>query len=405
MHAVRIFVRDQERALRFYVDQLGFQLAFDAQLQYGQRWLAVSPPDGGTVLSLVAPGPRSPEYKLIGRATQVVFVTEDVLGKFREWRKRGVRFRITPRLQRVRYARGASPADGKAGREAVWGGTFARFADVDGNTFALVSFDEESRAVEAQRRALAEKLEFERRAVHELEIARKVQARLFPQTQPPSKTLEYAGVCLPAQQVGGDYYDFLNLGQDRLGLVIGDVAGKGIAAALVMANLQANLRSHCATALEQPQRFLQAVNQLFCENTIDSAYATLLFAEYDDRAQRLRFANCGHLHGLLLRKDGALDRLETTATVLGLFDDWDCTIGERLLARGDVFVLYTDGVTEAFDPSGDEFGEERLVAALRRRRALSSQAALDAIVAEVRAFSPHEQHDDITLIVAKCTGE
>jgi serine phosphatase RsbU (regulator of sigma subunit) len=324
-------------------------------------------------------------------------------GKFREWRKRGVRFRIAPRLQRVRDARGAAPA-AKGGRETAWGGAFARFADVDGNTFALVSFDEESRAVEAQRRAVAEKLESERRAVHELEIARKVQARLFPQTLPACKTLEYAGACLPAQHVGGDYYDFLNLGQDRLGLVIGDVAGKGIAAALVMANLQANLRSHCATALEEPERFLQAVNQLFCENTIDSAYATLLFAEYDDRAQRLRFANCGHLHGLLLRQDGTLDRLETTASVLGLFQDWECTIGERQLARGDVFVLYTDGVTESFDAKGDEFGEERLVESLRRRRGLSSQAAIDAIVEDVRAFSPLEQHDDITLIVATCKG-
>ena len=403
MHAVRIFVRDQERSLRFYLDQLGFELAFDAQLESGQRWVAVSPPDGGTVLSLVAPGPRSPEYKLIGRATQVVFVTEDVLGKFREWRKRGVRFRIAPRLQRVRYARKAAPA-AKVGGEVAWGGAFARFADVDGNTFALVSFDEESRAVEAQRRAVAEKQESERRAVHELEIARKVQARLFPQTLPASKTLEYAGACLPAQHVGGDYYDFLNLGQDRLGLVIGDVAGKGIAAALVMANLQANLRSHCATALEQPQRFLQAVNQLFCENTIDSAYATLLFAEYDDRAQRLRFANCGHLHGLLLRKDGTLDRLETTATVLGLFKEWDCTIGERQLSRGDVFVLYTDGVTEAFDDKGDEFGEERLVESLRRRRGMASKDALEGIMDDVRAFSPLEQNDDITLIVAKCKG-
>jgi serine phosphatase RsbU (regulator of sigma subunit)/catechol 2,3-dioxygenase-like lactoylglutathione lyase family enzyme len=403
LHAVRVFVRDQERSLRFYLDQLGFQLAFDAQLESGPRWLAVTPKDGGAVLSLVAPSPRSPEYKLIGRATQVVFVTDDVLGRYREWRKRGVRFRYTPRLQRVRYARGAT-AQRPGTREAAWGGVFARFADVDGNTFTLASFDEESRAVEAQRRVTTEKLEAERRAVHELEIARKVQARLFPQTLPACRTLEYAGACLPAQHVGGDYYDFLNLGQDRLGLVIGDVAGKGIAAALVMANLQANLRSHCATALEQPERFLQAVNQLFCENTIDSAYATLLFAEYDDRTQRLRFANCGHLHGLLLRKDGTLDRLETTATVLGLFQDWDCTIGERQLARDDVFVLYTDGVTESFDAKGDEFGEERLVESLRRRRGLSSQAAIDAIVEDVRAFSPLEQHDDITLIVAKCKG-
>jgi serine phosphatase RsbU (regulator of sigma subunit)/catechol 2,3-dioxygenase-like lactoylglutathione lyase family enzyme len=408
--AVRVFVRDQDRSLRFYVDQLGFRLAFDARLESGHRWVAVAPPDGSTVLSLVAPPPRSLERKLIGRATQVVFVTEDVPAKFREWSQRGVRFRHTPRLKRIRYARRGPAARGEANaappaEEPVWGGVFTRFEDLDGNSFALASFDEENRAVEAQRRALAERREAERRAAHELEIARQVQARLFPQSLPPSRTLDYAGHCIQARQVGGDYYDFLNLGQERLGLVIGDIAGKGIAAALLMANLQANLRSQCATALEQPQRFLQSVNQLFFENTIESAYATLFFAEYDDRAQRLRYANCGHLSGLVLRGDDTVDRLESTGSVLGLFGEWDCSIGERRLRAGDLFVLYTDGVTESFNEAGDEFGERRLVDALRGRRELRSQAMLESIVEDVRSFSPHEQYDDITLIVAKCRGE
>src|SRR5207248_5979412 len=117
-----------------------------------------------------------------------------------------------------------------------------------------------------------------------------------------------------ARQVGGDYYDFLNLGQERLGLVIGDIAGKGIAAALLMANLQANLRSQCAIALDEPQRFLRSVNRLFYENTIDSAYATLLFAEYDDKSRRLRYVNCGHLCGLLFRGGDGLERLDSTCT-------------------------------------------------------------------------------------------
>jgi serine phosphatase RsbU (regulator of sigma subunit) len=293
------------------------------------------------------------------------------------------------------------PGGSGGGPPPIWGGAFTRFEDVDGNTFALVSFDEVSRAVEAQRRAFAEKRESERRAAHELEIARQVQARLFPQTLPPVSTLEYAGLCIQARQVGGDYYDFLNLGRDRLGLVIGDIAGKGMPAALLMANLQANLRSQCATALEEPERFLRSVNQLFRESTIDSAYATLLFAEYDDRTRRLRYANCGHLHGLLLREDGSLDRLEGTASVLGLFDDWDCSIAERDLRPGDLLALYTDGVTESFDAAGNEFGEARLLDALHRRRRLPTQALLEGIVDEVRRFSPHEQHDDITLIVAR----
>ena len=401
---MRVFVRDQDRSVRFFVDQLGFKLAFDARVESGQRWVAVAPPDGSTVLSLVVPSPRSPERKHIGRATQVVFVTEDVPARYREWTERGVRFRHTPRLKRVRYERTEGAAVPAPPQEPIWGGVFTSFEDVDGNSFALVSFDEEIRAVEAQRRALAERLETERRAAHELEIARQVQARLFPQSLPPSRTLEYAGLCIQARQVGGDYYDFLNLGQERLGLVIGDIAGKGIAAALLMANLQASLRSQCATALDHPQRFLQSVNQLFCENTVESAYTTLFFAEYDDRAQRLRYANCGHLCGLVLRRDGSVDRLESTASVLGLFGDWDCTIGEQRLGAGDLFVLYTDGVTESFNDADEEFGEQRLVESLRQRRELAPQPMLDSIVEDVRRFSPHEQYDDITLIVARCKG-
>ena len=416
IHAVNIYVRDQDRSLRFYLDQLGFDLAFDARLQSGQRWVAVSPPDGTAVLTLIAPDPDSAQYKLIGRATQVVFVTEDVTAKFREWSKRGVRFRHAPRLRRVKYERAAAATAAAttsstaastapsmpAEPPSVWGGVFTRFEDVDRNSFSLVSFDEVSQALDEQRRATAEKMESERRAARELEIAKQVQARLFPQTPPLLTTLDYAGVCIQAREVGGDYYDFLDLGRHRLGLVIGDIAGKGIAAALLMANLQANLRSQCAIALDQPQRLLRAVNQLFYENTTDGAYATLFFAEYDGERRSLRYANCGHLCALLLRSDDTVERLESTSTVLGLFKEWDCSIGERRLFAGDTLALYTDGITESFNHAEEEFGEERLIEALRRHRELSSQASLESIVADVRQFSPHEQHDDITLIVAKC---
>jgi serine phosphatase RsbU (regulator of sigma subunit) len=147
------------------------------------------------------------------------------------------------------------------------------------------------------------------------------------------------------------------------------------------------------------------VNHLFYENTTESAYATLFFAEYDDKLRRLRYANCGHLSGLLLRSDNSLERLESTGTVLGLFEEWDCSIGERRLFPGDSLTLYTDGITESFNDVGEEFGEHRLVEALRRHRDSSSPALLQTIVDEVREFGRHEQHDDITLIVAKCLGD
>jgi serine phosphatase RsbU (regulator of sigma subunit)/catechol 2,3-dioxygenase-like lactoylglutathione lyase family enzyme len=408
--AVNVYVKDLDRSLEFYRNQLGFDLALDTRTPAGHRLVAVSPPDGTTVLRLIAPRPDSDDYKLIGRSTPIVLLTENVIAQYGQWSKRGVRFRYTPRLRRVKrhahasHSPATAPEEPGVGQEPIWGGVFTRFEDIDGNSFSLVEFDDVSRAIEAQRRESAEKLEFERRAAQELEIARMVQARLFPQTLPSLNTLEYAGVCVQARQVGGDYYDFVNLGQERLGLVVGDIAGKGIAAALLMANLQANLRSQCAIALEHPQRFLQSVNQLFFDNTIESAYATLFFAEYDNRARRLRYANCGHLPGLIFREGGTLDRLTSTATVVGLFLDWECEIGESSLSPGDTLVLYTDGVTEAFNDRGEEFGEQRLVDSMRSHRENGPRALLDAILEDVKRFSPHEQHDDITLVVAKCTS-
>jgi len=409
LQSVTIFVRDLDRSLDFYVDLLGFQLVFDARSERfaGRRFVTVAPPDGTANLTLVAPEPDSDQHKLIGRATQVTFVTEDVLAKFREWSARGVRFLVNPRLKRLKYpvhVRGSSSGESPstAGElAAIWGGVFARFKDLDGNAFSLVSFDEVTHAVEAQRRAIAERLEAERRAAQELDIAKQVQARLFPQTLPPLKTLEYAGLCRQARQVGGDYYDFLDLGGERLGFVIGDISGKGIAAALLMANLQANLRSQCAIAVDQPERLLRSVNQLFCENTTDGAFATLFFAEYNDATRGLRYANCGHLAALLLHCNDSFERLESTATVLGVFKKWDCAISEIQISPGDIFALYTDGITESFNDTDEEFGEERLAAALCRHRALPSNDLLAAVVDEVHRFSPREQHDDITLIVAK----
>jgi serine phosphatase RsbU (regulator of sigma subunit)/catechol 2,3-dioxygenase-like lactoylglutathione lyase family enzyme len=406
---VTVFVRDQDRSLEFYVEKLGFNLVSDYRFEDGHRWVAVAPPDGTALLSLVVPKPDSKEYHLIGRPTHVVFITDNLVAKFREWSKRGVQFPRAPRLARLKYERqwpplnSADPSGSHMEERPIWGGMFANFKDIDGNSFGLVGIDEVSREIEAQRRAIAAKQEAERRAAHELEIAKHVQSRLFPQTLPPLATLEYCGVCIQARQVGGDYYDFLDLGQGRLGFVIADISGKGIAAALLMANLQANLRSLCAIAKQRPDHLLRSVNQLFCENTTDGAFATLFFAEYDDSAHLLRYANCGHLPAILLRDGGSVTRLGATATVLGIFKKWDCGVGECQLACGDTLALYTDGITESFNHDGEEFGESRLLDSLRRHRALSPQAALASMVDEVIRFSPQEQHDDITLILAQCS--
>jgi len=396
LNFVTLWVRDQEQSRRFFVEKLAFETIVDMQTPEGFRWVVVAPPAGwlpgmaGAGLSGIAlwvPPEGSAEHQRIGQNTGFSFLTEDVRSVFEVWSRRAVRFPTRP-------------------MEPSWGSGQARYAvfeDIDGNSFSLIEFDDATRALESERRAQAAKLEAERQTAHDLAIAKQVQTRLFPQHQPLIQTLVYAGICHPARTVGGDYYDFLDLGNGRLGLVIADIVGKGIGAALLMANLQAALRSQCAMAWEQPQRFLRSVNQLLYENTAEGDYATLFFALYDGATRKLRYSNCGHPPALLLRCDDVLERLGATCTVVGLFDKWDCPMEERELAPGDAVLLYTDGVTEARNGEGDEFGEKRLLEAARQHRQMSLPELLAAVAEQARRFSPHEQSDDITLIAAKCT--
>ncbi len=251
---------------------------------------------------------------------------------------------------------------------------------------------------------MAATMEMERRSEQEMQYARQVQSRLLPQQAPSLATLECAGKCIQTRAVGGDYYDFLDLGSGRLGLVLADISGKGMSAALLMANLQANLRGQYALALEDIPRLLRSVNYLFFKNTESNNYATTFFAVYDDETRRLRYVNCGHNPPMLLRATGELERLNANATVLGLFEEWDCTVAEKQLAPGDVLVIYTDGVSEAGErdqSDSEEFGEERLIAVTRKLRQESADEIMEGILGEVQRFSPDEQADDMTLIVAR----
>jgi serine phosphatase RsbU (regulator of sigma subunit) len=186
-------------------------------------------------------------------------------------------------------------------------------------------------------------------------------------------------------------------------LVLADIAGKGISAALLMANLQANLRGQYALALEDLPGLLRSVNHLFYKNTESNNYATTFFAVYDDESRTLRYVNCGHNPPILLRANGDVERLEATATVLGLFAEWDCAVAERQLSAGDLLVIYTDGVSEAApSEEAEEFGDERLIENIKAHQRQSADEILDQIIAEVQRFSQGEQADDMTLIVGRC---
>jgi serine phosphatase RsbU (regulator of sigma subunit) len=248
----------------------------------------------------------------------------------------------------------------------------------------------------------AEVLSAGRRAMRELEDVRRVSARLFPRKLPQLASLDCAGVCVEASHAGGDFYDFFELGPGRLGFVIGDVSGKGMASALVRATVQGCLRTLCSVGIGDFEQSLALVNRLLYESTPEAMYVTMFFGVYDEETQRVSYVNCGHPAALVYGRDG-VSRLETTAQVLGLFSEWKCSVGEIQLKDGDTLLLYTDGITEATDDTGEEFGEDRLVAMLERQD-LSLSALLRQCVQDVCRFEASHQRDDQTLVALRGVG-
>ena len=238
-----------------------------------------------------------------------------------------------------------------------------------------------------------------RRSRTEIEIARNVQQKLFPHTPAAVQGVLYAGRCAPARDISGDYYDFLDLSGGRLGFVVADVSGKGVPAALLMANLQGCLRSQMERDRQRPAELLKAVNRLFHESTAPEHFATLFFGEYDGATHRIQYVNCGHVPPVLVRGDGTIERLQPTATVIGGFRQWDCGVGEVELAPGDTLVLYSDGVTEAGIENGREFGEERLITVLQQARSDDPETIIDKVISAVHEFDPGPQNDDINVMV------
>jgi sigma-B regulation protein RsbU (phosphoserine phosphatase) len=247
---------------------------------------------------------------------------------------------------------------------------------------------------------IAGRIESDRRVAREMEIAREVQSRLLPQAPPRLKTLDCAARCIQARAVGGDYYDFLDLGPGRAGLALADVSGKGVHAALLVGNLGAYVRSQSSVAPLDPVGMLQQVNRMLYRSTAPEHFATLFFGIYDDPARELQYVNCGHNPPVWLRGDGSVARLEATATVIGAFDGWQATAGRAQFEPGDLLVAFSDGVTEA--PRGDEeFGERRLIDELLARNGDSADAIVSGILCSVQAFSDGAQADDLTLLVAR----
>jgi sigma-B regulation protein RsbU (phosphoserine phosphatase) len=256
---------------------------------------------------------------------------------------------------------------------------------------------------------LLEEVSEKKRLEQELEIAREVQATLFPKQLPHPRGMMLFGGCEPARVVSGDYYDFILEDEARLDIVVADISGKGISAALLMANLQAAMRNQLLSIRnDNPEMIEQSLagimahlNQQIYSNSPAEKYATLFLSRYDAESRRLFYCNAGHLPPILLDENGAR-LLEPTGMVVGLLPNATYEAKSVELAPGSMLAIFTDGVTEAVNKEDQEFGEERLLEVLKEARARTPEAVYKFVIERIRSWQGDlPQHDDITLIIAK----
>lgn len=237
----------------------------------------------------------------------------------------------------------------------------------------------------------------------ELAIARDVQQRLFPQVQPSMPGVEYAAMCRPAREIGGDYYDYFSLTQETLGIAIGDVSGKGIPAALLMASLQAALRGQAVSGGVSISHVISNVNSVIYATSPANRYATFFYAQYEACSGRLAYINAGHNAPIVIRRTaGNLQtiRLDTGGPPVGLFPSSEYQTGTLQTAGGDLLLLFTDGISEAMNSADEEWGEEQLIEMLQGSGQECSDQILRRILEAADAFvDGAPQHDDMTLMV------
>ncbi len=268
-----------------------------------------------------------------------------------------------------------------------------------------LQFFADAAGISIQKAMLHRELLEKRRIETQLQIAHDVQSRLLPTASPRLPGYDIAGVSIPTYDIGGDYFDYLPLPGDRLGLVVADVAGKGIPAALIMATFRTLLR---LSARFEPDvaAAMRAVNRFLVESSSLPGFVTAVYGELDPGQGRFLYSNCGHNPPLVVRADGRLEQLTAGGPFLGVFDAISYESDETRLAPGDVLVLYTDGVVDTSSAGGDEFGVARLAAVAHEARAEPAAAIIDRLVAATREFSGARSYDDdfTLLIVRRAAG-
>jgi serine phosphatase RsbU (regulator of sigma subunit) len=249
----------------------------------------------------------------------------------------------------------------------------------------------------------------------EMDLAGKVQNHLYPRSVPQLQGVTVSGRTQPARLISGDLYDFFDFGTDRVGLFCADVSGKGVSAALMMANLQAIARAHCGSSLLPPAQFVEVLNRELAGRFGDNRYATLFWGDFDARTQKLQYVNAGNPSAILIRPGGRVERLVSDGFPIGMFGNAKYSHQEVLLEAGATLVIFSDGLTDAVNVRGEEFGDDRLVEYCRQigraAEAPRVQAPMEASdIAEVltRAVAQWsagvEQFDDTTLVVVAVAG-
>ena len=232
----------------------------------------------------------------------------------------------------------------------------------------------------------------------ELKQAREIQQGLLPKDLPQLTEFEIAGAWEPASLVGGDYYDVIRLGKDKLAICIADVVGKGISAALLMANVQASVRAF-ATETASPAYVCSRINSVLCANIATGKFVTLFYGILDASRRILQYTNAGHLRPILIGNNGNVKHLENGGALLGVFPDWEYETSTVELDPGDLLMAFTDGITEAMDPDGEEFGEDRLIQIARETSEQSMEDLKGQLLGSVQEFCNFRMRDDATLIL------
>lgn len=232
-------------------------------------------------------------------------------------------------------------------------------------------------------------------------IACEVQERFMQAPSAGIESLTYSARCRQVRALGGDCYDFFSLPHNRLGLAVGDASGKGLAAALMISNVQSSLRTAASFAANDTAAVLHAVNRQVHASSRADRYATLFFGVFDEATWVLRYANAGHNPPLVIRADGSVVRLEPSGPPVGIFSDSTYEEGEIVLRAGDLIVAYTDGIVEAFNAVDEQWGVQRLLDAVAQSDGRTPDELVDAIFASLNEFSGGDQTDDATVLVAR----